>query len=80
MAATTLSEFGSIDTLINNAALYYDQDIMDQTIEYLRKTLEINLIGQLICARAVLPAMKEQKSGSIINIASTAAYPLRTPL
>jgi NAD(P)-dependent dehydrogenase (short-subunit alcohol dehydrogenase family) len=80
MAETTKSEFGSIDTLINNAALYYDQDIMDQTIEYLRKTLEINLIGQLICARAVLPTMKEQKSGSIINIASTAAYPLPLPV
>jgi len=80
MAEATKSEFGSIDTLINNAALYYDQDIMDQTIEYLRKTLEINLIGQLICARAVLPTMKEQKSGSIINIASTAAYPLPLPV
>lgn len=52
---------------------------MDQSIDYLRKVLEINLIGQLICARAVLPAMKEQRSGSIINIASTAAYPLPLP-
>ena len=79
MAERVKSELGSIDTLINNAALYYDQDIMDQTIEYLRKTLEINLIGQLICARAVFPTMKEQGHGSIINIASTAAYPLPLP-
>ena len=41
--------------------------------------LEINLIGQLICARAVFPTMKEQGSGSIINISSTAAYPLPIP-
>jgi len=79
MAEQVKAELGSIDVLINNAALYYDQDIMDQTIEYMRKTLEINLIGQLICSRAVFPTMKAQGSGSIINIASTAAYPLPLP-
>lgn len=79
MAERVKAELGSIDILINNAALYYDQDIFDQSIEYLRKTLEINLIGQLICSRAVFPAMKEQGSGSIINISSTAAYPLPLP-
>ncbi len=79
MSARVKEEFGRIDVLINNAALYYDQDITDQSIDYLRKNLEINLIGQLICARAVFPTMKEQGSGSIINIASTAAYPLPLP-
>ena len=79
MASEVSAEFGSIDVLINNAALYYDQDIMDQSIDYMRKVLEINLIGQLICSRAVLPAMKSQGGGSIINIASTAAYPLPLP-
>ena len=79
MAERVQQEFGSIDVLINNAALYYDQDILDQSIEYLRKTLEVNLIGQLVCARSVFPAMKAQGSGSIINIASTAAYPLPLP-
>jgi len=79
MAERVKAEFGSIDVLINNAALYYDQDIMDQSIEYLRKTLEINLIGQLVCSRAVFPIMKEQGRGSIIHISSTAAYPLPLP-
>ncbi len=79
MAERVKTQLGSIDVLINNAALYYDQDIMDQSIEYLRKTLEINLIGQLICARSVFPTMREQGSGSIINISSTAAYPLPLP-
>jgi len=79
MAARVKDELGRIDVLINNAALYYDQDIMDQSIPYRRKALEINLIGQLICARAVYPVMKAQRSGSIINIASTAAYPLPLP-
>ena len=79
MANRVQQEFGSIDVLINNAALYYDQDILDQSVEYLRKTLEVNLIGQLVCARAVFPTMKAQGGGSIINIASTAAYPLPLP-
>ena len=79
LAQRTADELGGIDCLINNAALYYDQDIMDQSIDYMRKVLEINLIGQLICSRAVYPVMKAQGSGSIINIASTAAYPLPLP-
>ncbi|MEZ4331619.1 MAG: SDR family oxidoreductase [Myxococcota bacterium] len=79
MARRVVSELGRIDVLVNNAALYYDQDIMDQSIGYLRKVLEINLIGQLVCSRAVHPQMKAQGSGSIINIASTAAYPLPLP-
>ena len=79
MAKRVNEELGGIQCLINNAALYYDQDITDQSIDYLRKTLEINLIGQLICARAVHPYMKEGGGGSIINISSTAAYPLPIP-
>ncbi len=79
MAERVKAEFGSIDVLVNNAALFYDQDIMDQSIEYLRKVLEINLIGQLVCSRAVFPTMKEQGRGSIIHISSTAAYPLPLP-
>jgi NAD(P)-dependent dehydrogenase (short-subunit alcohol dehydrogenase family) len=72
-------ELGRVTTLVNNAALYYDQNLADQSIAYLRKNFEINLIGQLVVARAVFPAMQAAKSGSIINIASTAAYPLPLP-
>jgi len=72
-------ELGRIDCLINNAALYYDQNLADQSIAYLRTNLEINLIGVLICSRAVFPHMKAQGGGSIINISSTAAYPLPLP-
>lgn len=79
MARRVVAEFGQIDVLVNNAALYYDQDILDQSIGYLRKVLEINLIGQLVCSRAVYPHMKGRRTGSIINIASTAAYPLPLP-
>jgi 3-oxoacyl-[acyl-carrier protein] reductase len=78
-AAQVARELGRIDCLINNAALFYDQNLADQSIAYLRTNLEINLIGVLICSRAVFPQMKAQGGGSIINISSTAAYPLPLP-
>lgn len=77
MAAAVEREFGRIDVLVNNAAIYQDMDMGDQSLEYLRRILDVNLLGILVCARAVFPAMKRQRSGSIINISSGAAYPDR---
>jgi 3-oxoacyl-[acyl-carrier protein] reductase len=79
MTARVARELGGIDVLINNAALYYDQDLSDQSIAYLRKMLDVNLIGVLVCSRAVFPHMVSRGGGSIINIASTAAYALPLP-
>src|SRR5262245_252418 len=78
VATKVAGEFGAVDILVNNAALYYDIDNTDISIEYLRKVLDVNLISILICARAVFPYMKQQRRGAIINISSTAAFPLPT--
>ncbi|HEY3082213.1 MAG TPA: SDR family oxidoreductase [Chloroflexota bacterium] len=77
VAAAVEREFGRIDVLVNNAAIYHDIDLGDQSLEYLRRILDVNLIGVLVCARAVFPAMKRQRAGSIVNISSGAAYPDR---
>ena len=69
-----VDRFGRIDVLVNNAALYGDLDMRDQSIEYLRRVMEVNVYGVLIAARAVFPYMKQQRSGSIINISSVGAY------
>ena len=79
MAKQVHDRFGRIDILMNNAAIYYDMDMTDASIEYLRKMLDVNLLGILICGRAVFPYMREVGGGSIINISSTAAYPLPMP-
>ncbi|MBI3743338.1 MAG: glucose 1-dehydrogenase [Chloroflexi bacterium] len=77
MAEAAHRRFGRIDVLMNNAAIYYDLDLKNQSLDYLRKVLDVNLLGALTCGRAVFPSMKAQGGGSIINIASTAAYPIR---
>ena len=78
-AARVAEAFGRIDVLVNNAALYGDMNIADQSIEYFVKLLNTNVLSVVVASRACYPYMK-QHGGSIINIASTAAYPLPLPM
>jgi len=71
------AEFGRIDILVNNAALYGDWDMGDQTYEYLRRVFDVNLHGVWLMTRAVAPHMVEQEYGRIVNQASAAAYNYR---
>lgn len=76
IADHAVSEFGSIDVLVNNAALY--ADIKGGLFETLDEAewdacMDVNVKGIWNCCKAVAPAMRQQKSGSIINIASLAA-------
>jgi 3-oxoacyl-[acyl-carrier protein] reductase len=73
-AAATLEQFGKLDILVNNAALYYDIDNANNDYEYLKRVFEVNLHGAWLMARACAPAMVEQRWGRIINQSSGAAY------
>jgi NAD(P)-dependent dehydrogenase (short-subunit alcohol dehydrogenase family) len=73
-ARTTLEQFGTIDILINNAALYYDIDNANNSPDYLRRVFDVNLHGAWQMARAVTPTMVKQRWGRIINQSSGAAY------
>lgn len=75
MASETHKRFGSINILMNNAAIYYDLDPRDGSLDYMRTVLDVNLFSILVCGRAVFPHMKQQGGGSIINISSVGAYP-----
>ncbi len=66
--------YGRIDVLVNNAALYGDWDMADQSFEYLKRVFDVNLHGVWLMTRAVAPQMTTQKSGRIINQSSGAAY------
>jgi len=79
-AKRVADEFGRIDVLVNNAALYGDMNIADQSIDYFMTLLRTNVLSVVVVSRVVFPYMKQQGGGSIINIASTAAYPLPIPM
>lgn len=67
-----LSRYGRIDVLVNNAGAGFFATIEQTTAEDLDAVLAVNLKGTFHGIRAVLPVMRRQKSGHIINVASTA--------
>ena len=73
-ARAAVDTYGRIDVLINNAALYGDWDMADQSLEYLKRVFDVNLHGVWLMTRAVAPQMTAQESGRIINQSSGAAY------
>ncbi|HWM29769.1 MAG TPA: SDR family oxidoreductase [Woeseiaceae bacterium] len=76
MAKTVLDRFGQIDVLINNAALYGSLSFLpfDQLDEReWDATMNVNVKGIWQCCKAVVPAMKAQNGGAIVNISSLAA-------
>jgi len=74
MAGATLERFGRIDALVNNAAYYtaiVKKPFEELTVEEWDLCFAVNVRGAWLCTRAVAPAMKEQRSGKIINVSST---------
>ena len=74
LAAAAHERFGRIDILLNNAAIFYDMEREDYSLEYFNKILSVNLTGVWLSTRAVEPYMKRQRTGKIIHQSSTAAY------
>ncbi len=74
MAQETINGFGRIDILVSNAAISPEQPLDEITFADWRKVLSVDLDGVFLCAKAVIPQMKKQKSGRIINIASSTVF------
>lgn len=73
MAVTaTLDRFSRIDVLVNNAGVGLFADEAETEEAALRALLEVNLLGAIRVAHAVLPGMRERRSGVVMNVASVA--------
>jgi 3-oxoacyl-[acyl-carrier protein] reductase len=73
-AKAAAEHFGGIDILVNNAAIYGDWNPADQSLEYLRRVMDVNLTGVWLMSKAVAPFMVDRGGGRIINQSSGAAY------
>lgn len=71
MAKVAIERFGKIDILINSAGINIRGAIDELSPEDFDAVMNINVKGTWLCSRAVTPFMKTQKSGKIINLAST---------
>lgn len=72
LAAETLSAFGGVGVLVNNAAIACNRPITELSLADWNRVLGVNLTGPWLCARHFAPALRQAR-GTIINIASTRA-------
>jgi NAD(P)-dependent dehydrogenase (short-subunit alcohol dehydrogenase family) len=72
-AAATLHRLGVIDILVNNAGIAgANLKTWDYAPQDFRRVIEVNLVSQYLCCRAIVPHMLERKYGRIVNVASIA--------
>ena len=72
-AALALSHFGRIDILVNIAGITSPQRLMEVTPEMYALVMDVNMRGTLYMTQAVVPTMRKQQAGSIVNMSSVSA-------
>jgi NAD(P)-dependent dehydrogenase (short-subunit alcohol dehydrogenase family) len=77
MVEAALRQFGQIDILVNNAALYGDLErkpFTDISVKEWDRVIGVNLRGPWLCTRAVFPAMADKHYGRVVNISSAVFF------
>ena len=70
MVAKIREEVGIIDILVNNAGIIKRIPMTEMSVEDFSKVIDVDLVAPFICAKAVIPGMREKGHGKIINICS----------
>lgn len=71
LLSKTLTEFGTIDILINNAGQFLEKPVTEMSLNEWNSIIGTNLTGPFLLTRAVLPEMIEKMDGTIVMISST---------
>ncbi|MBF4575572.1 SDR family oxidoreductase [Frondihabitans sp. VKM Ac-2883] len=74
MVKTTLDAFGRVDVLVNNAGQGLQATTEQISLDDFRGVLELNLVAPLALMQAVLPAMRRQGAGRIVNVSSGTTF------
>ncbi|WP_445444905.1 SDR family oxidoreductase [Clavibacter sp. km3a] len=74
LARAALDAFGRIDVLVNNAGQGLQATVEDLALDDLRAVLELNLVAPLAAMQAVLPTMRAQGAGAIVNVSSGTTF------
>jgi len=72
MVDSIIGEFGTIDILVNNAAIYFKGDVLAFEESVFQRIIDVNVKGVLLCSQLVGRAMLQKRSGVIVNVASEA--------
>lgn len=74
VVATAMETHGQVDVLVNNVGNLFFKDITETSFSEFNRLMEINVGSQFLACKHVIPVMQEQRSGSIVNISSIAAF------
>ena len=78
MVEMAIEHYGTVGILVNNAGILYPTRIDNVTKAEWDEVIDVNLNGSFLCSKAVLPIMKENKFGRIVNMSSSAGRSVST--